>query len=90
MPAVLQQGMYHETFHQVYGDKIDMWVEQQAGPRLRVGDYYWKNGQRTIIVWRSVDGYVPTVLAFRVYDNDNDFREYGAKGIFEPVDCNAR
>ena len=86
---VLQIGMYHETFHQAYGDKLDVWVEQQAGPRMLVGDYHWKNGQRTVIVWRSADGYVPTLLAFRVYDNDNNFREYGIKGIFDSIDCDS-
>ena len=86
---VLHRGMYHETFHQAYADELDGWMEQQVAPRLLIGDYHWKSGKRTVIIWRSIDGYVPTVLAYRVYDNDNDFRDYGGfEGYFNPV-CDA-
>ena len=83
---MLQRGMYHETFHQTYADELDGWMEQQQSPTLLVGDYHWKSGKRTVIIWQSIDGYVPHVLAYRVYDNDNDFRDYGGfEGYFNPV-----
>ena len=85
---VLDRGMYHETFHQTYDDKLDGWMERQIGPRLLIGDYHWKNGKRTIIIWQGGDGYTPTIVAYRVYDNDNDFRDYGEfDKYFNPPAC---
>ena len=79
--------MYHETFHQIYADALDGWMEQRVSPTLLMGDYYWKNGKRTIIIWRGSDGYVPTIEAYRVYDN-NEIRDYGGfEGYINPPGC---
>ena len=85
---VLDRGMYHETFHQAYANVLDGWMEQRVSPTLLIGDYYWKNGKRTIIIWRGSDGYVPTIEAYRVYDNDNGFRDYHRFQYYiNPVNC---
>ena len=80
--------MYHETFHQTYADGLDGWLERPFGEGLFIGDYHWKNGKRTIIIWQGSDGYTPTIVAYRVYNNDDDFRDYGRFDRYlNPPDC---
>lgn len=71
-PTGLYKGMYYETFHQTYADRLDGWMERPFGFGLTIGDYYWTNGPRAIIIWRGSEEYTPTLVDYQIYHNDFD------------------
>ena len=83
----LRKGMYHQKFHQVYADKLDGWMERRFGGNLLIGDYYFKNGPRAVIIWRRYAGYV-SIEDYKVYYSDFSNYDWLDRYTKNP-DCNA-
>ena len=83
----LRRGMYHEHFRQTYADKLDGWMERRFGSRYLIGDYYFKNGPRVVIVWWENGGYV-SIDDYKIYFSDFDNYDW-LDGYTKPPDCDA-
>ena len=79
----LRKGMYHQKFHQTYADKLDGWMERRFGEDLLIGDYYFKNGPRVVIVWREKAGYV-SIDGYKIYYSNFDNYDWLNRYINSP------